>query len=339
MLANRVMPLAGLIWMIFASVVCGQNPFSETQAGDEISMLRAKSRSRVILDVNPGESVEILLYAADETDSTLTASYCGGDVGDKEFSGTYKLLSIKNDKIISEIALNALEFSDRRKPYDGITIEELAGKKLIAIYQYGGCDGLSAASFFRVNSAGELSPVNFVLRGEKTLTEIVGCVSVEKDLLVLGHHDSRLGRTLYDGYEFNGTQFVQKESWIDENTFRGRARWALYDFLSALNKGDFNAAGNYYDDGKLKRRSPEDNGPSGPLILADYCGTVQSLCPEASRILDISDDVSFSFAVSFGGKNSESLGLDGIESYFVFRAVRQNGKIKIFGLPPRVQEK
>ncbi|MDI6744890.1 MAG: hypothetical protein QMD07_05895, partial [Thermodesulfovibrionales bacterium] len=70
----------------------------------EIEKLRNLRRSQ--LNVwKYKEAVKVYLFAEDEKVEILEGSYCGGEEGDKQYTGNYQLISARDNKIVSKIDL------------------------------------------------------------------------------------------------------------------------------------------------------------------------------------------------------------------------------------------
>ena len=113
------------------------------KVSNEIEKLRNLRRSQINVSKNNFEiTIKIFLFAEDEKVEILKGTYCGGEEGDKQYTGNYHLISVKNNKIASKIDLGKdYEFIENTL-HSGLHLFVMPQtyEQLIMIYQYGSCN-------------------------------------------------------------------------------------------------------------------------------------------------------------------------------------------------------
>jgi hypothetical protein len=250
--------------------------------------IRQQARSRLVLG-SGSTAVEVLLHAEDEETEILEGDYCGGDKGSKEYSGNYRLIAVrKNGSVSSVFHLGERVFTQGR--IEGMEEFRIPGTKhrLIAIYQYRGCNG-NGLEFYRVDGAGQIRLVHFHNKDGVKKSDVFG-----------GHgaratKDGRLNFCAYnnavalgffcDDYKFNGEDWVQTRSWFiqgnpDEPATVSEARRALFEFFINLYHARYETAAFYYGgvDEPVKPANVNPTRHERSEILREYCITRWQTC-------------------------------------------------------------
>lgn len=313
----------------------------------EIQGLRKSSRSRMGI-TRKAHIAEVFLFAEDEKVEILEHPYCGGDKGDKQYTGNYQLISVLNNEVVASIiSLGHYQFVVGRI-YDGIREVAVPGtnERLIAIYQYRGCNG-DEVEFYRVDKNGGLNKVVFLNKdGTKEDNQYTSdqILLSDNEATFCGYNNA-VGYVFCDSYRYNGENFIQVASWMTQELYRspktidGEARRALFDFLISLYHGKYEAAAYYYRGSHdvLKDSNPDVNPNNRAKLFERYCTANGGLCliPEGMvfKQTDLSDESKF--AVSFVTRDFKSVQLAG-KSQFEFRVKRVDSDFKVLDLPPYV---
>jgi hypothetical protein len=238
--------------------------------------LERHSLSRLSLPTQ-GLPVEVFLYAPDQEVEVLTASYCGGFEGNRKYTGSFRLVSARHERGLSELAL-----PDHYDFVGGFThgglhdVESLREQGVFAVYQYGGCN-TEDVEFFRVDAAGQITRAQFLQRdGRVKLSEMTGPggdfeLSPDGDF-VFCHYNNWFGYGLCDAYKFDGSDFLQTALWMKGKSPAGQAERALYEFLAALQSEEYQAAAYYYTGTVAMDREQKARA------LQEHCSTTESRC-------------------------------------------------------------
>lgn len=317
----------------------------------DLETIQAGSQSHVTLQTVSGP-VDVYLYAPDQQVSALQAPYCGGNEGDKEFQGHFRLISARGGKIVSQRPLHADEFFVAGHPHDGLRLFTLpgAGGSLVKIYQYGSCN-IESAEFYRLSPEGSLEQVSFLDRdGRRFHSQLTGpgggIHSSGRGESVFCSYNNFIARTLCDAYHYDGKNFMQKASWMGADppvvwkhpTPSAQAQRALYEFLSALNSKKYQIAAYYYA-GPLPMAAKSGSAATSKSDwLKAYCRAAATGCPNPQNIsksLSSGHGGEMDFTVSFVAPDFNSFQASG-KSDFRFRVKKIAGGFKVLDLPPRL---
>ena len=188
----------------------------------EIEKLRNLRRSQINVPKNNFEiTIKIFLFAEDEKVEILKGTYCGGEEGDKQYTGNYHLISVKDNKIISKIDLGKdYEFIENAL-HSGLHrfVMPQTYEQLLMIYQYGSCN-IERVEFYRVDVEGHLYKVSFidkdgVVATGQTTGPDGGISGTEADLTFCSYNNG-VGYFFCDSYTYNGNNFIQTASWMSQ---------------------------------------------------------------------------------------------------------------------------
>jgi hypothetical protein len=204
--------------------------------------------------------MEVFLFAPDQQEEILQAPYCGGLEGAHRYTGSYRLVSVRHERALSELALPDHFYFVAGYTHGGLhavkLLERLGG---FALYQYGSCN-TEDIYLFQVDVSGAIRGVRFLQRdGRVKDSQMTGPGGEFRPSLQTGfffcHYDNWIGGGLCDAYNFNGSDFLQAASWMRAAwpTPPAQAERALYEFLLALHRGKFEAASYYLLDAKNPR--------------------------------------------------------------------------------------
>ncbi len=316
----------------------------------DVEELRKRSRSRMELPAHGGP-VEILLFAEDERTEVVEQDSCGRKKGDSVYTGNYHLLSLRGDSVISTLDLGrGYRFTEGRPPHDGLRGFAVPGTEgeLAAIYQYLGCRTL-ALELFRVDGDGRIHRVRFLNRdgSEETraLTGPEGKVYLSDREAAFCSYSSAIGHTFCYAYTYNGRDFVQSGGWMArgeamERTPEAEARLVLFNYLTALERGDYGRAVYYYGGsyGLLEGLNPDVDPDERARLFERYCKVNGGRCliPDLVADVDVTDPSRMEFAVGFVSRGYEPLVVEG-RRRFAFKVGRIGGEFKVLDLPPLVR--
>lgn len=350
---NFVLLLAGLLIVEVFGIVPAGKAFSQDASNvapvtTDLKAVRRNSLSHVTLQTSSGP-VAVYLYARDQEVSVLQAPYCGGNEGDKDSQGHYELISVRNGKITSQLRLDPGTFFVTEHPHDGLHIFTPPGngQQLVKLYQYGSCNSESA-EFYRLDPEGHLARVAFLAAdGRRFLSQSTGpsggVHSSGQGNSIFCSYNNFIGMMECDAYRYDGKNFIQTKSWMGSElpvvwkhpTPAAQAQRALYDFLSALDSKNYQAAAFYYaGPSSAGARQAESPPLEASEWLAAYCGTAG--CPIPVEIANPSpsgSDDEMEFMVSFGASDFTSVQTKG-KSKVRFRVKRLANGFKVSGLPP-----
>lgn len=110
-----------------------------------------------------GERYEVALIADNLTTERTTDSFCGHDAGVLMRSGSFRLVSRKDDREVGSVVVDHVRWFAEGQLHDGIRLiqEPRSGITLIGIYQYESCSTESLALYHLARN-GELTKVPFL---------------------------------------------------------------------------------------------------------------------------------------------------------------------------------
>ena len=317
-----------LRFLFLSLVLVGMAPPGQAADLPPVDELRQKSLSQLSLPV--GEmSVEVFVYAPDQEVEVLTAPYCGGLEGSRKYTGSFRLVSARHERALSELVLPDHYYFVGGYTHGGLhKVEELQEHGVFAVYQYGGCN-TEGVEFFRVDATGQITRVQFLWRdGRAKLREMTGPggdfeVSPDGDF-VFCHYDNRFGYSLCDTYKFEGHDFLQTALWMKSKSSAGHAERVLYEFLAALQREEYQAAAYYYAGTAAMDREQKVRE------LQEHCSRAESRCWLPHRFVLVEEGASpevLPFTVSLHHYDEEE------EPEVVLRVARTVGGGKVLDLP------
>jgi hypothetical protein len=304
-----------------------------------------------------GRTFDVYLFAEDESVDVLSAPFCGGDKGARQYSGHFQLLSVADNAIVSKLDLDPDYNFVEKKPHDGARLfrDPQSGQDLVVLYQYGSCS-CESVQFFSADPSGHLFLISFLdrdgLTWKQMLTGSDGAIPhLAAGALVFCSNANAIGYMMCGTYAFDGANFLEASKWMTREreaptkglNDTGLAARALFDFLSTLSAKEYSAAA-YYLDPSVKTA---DAGPVAPnrgqraVFLENYCTGMggQCLMPES---IDFKPGGgapgALLFQVSFQTENFETLKI-GPRSSFDFRLAKTPDGFKVLDLPPRINGK
>jgi len=308
----------------------------------EILKLKNLRRSQINIFKNR-EGIKVFLFAEDEKVEILEGSYCGGEEGDKQYTGNYQLISTKDNKIVSKIDLGKdYEFVENTL-HSGLNLFVMPQtyEQLIMIYQYRSCN-TEAVEFYRVDVEGRLYKVNFIDKDGTVATGQTtgpdgGISGTEGDITFCSYNNG-VGYTFCDSYNYNAKDFIQTAiSMTQGETIDGEPRRILFEYISALSQEDYKRAVYYYGGSYdlLIKLNPDINPNDKPKLFERYCikNGGKCLISEYPDFIDIKSSMqlkSGELEVTFKPDNKPD---------FEFRVKRMNGEFKVMDLPPRNSHK
>lgn len=166
-----------------------------------------KIRSRACRQRAGGE-LQVLVVAIEERSETLRGPYCGGDRGDVEYTGRYRLIGLVDGVVGLQIDLpGEYTFNAQRPAYGARPVATAdSAPSLVALYQYAGCNN-QRVELYRTDDAGAFHPVPFVdAAGEEHDAELLDIGSEvawsAADEMTLCHYDNAVGRRLCSSYRY-----------------------------------------------------------------------------------------------------------------------------------------
>lgn len=297
---------------------------------------------------------DVYLFAADENVDVLSASFCGGGEGAKQYSGHFQLLSVADDTVVSKLDLDPDNNFVEKKPHDGARLfrDPRSGQNLVVLYQYGSCNSESV-QFFSADPSGQLFLIPFLDRDGRTwkqmLTGADGAIPHTADnALIFCSYANVIGYDFCDTYAFDGENFLEAATWMTQEVAApikglndaGLAARALFDFLSVLSEKDYSAAA-YYLDANLETagtgRVTANRGQKA-AFLENYCTVMggQCLMPVKMESKPSADAQGvLLFQVLFQTSDFQPLKI-GARSSFDFRVGKTPAGFKVLDLPPRI---
>ena len=297
---------------------------------------------------------DIYLFAPDQNVDVLSASYCVGDAGARQYSGHFQLLCVADDAVISKLDLDPdTDFMDK-KPHDGARLfrDPKSGQDLVVLYQYGSCRSESV-QFFSADPSGHLFLIPFLDRDGRTwkqmLTGSDGAIPhLASGALVFCSYANAIGYSFCGAYAFDGANFLEAAKWMTREleapikglNDAGQAGRTLFDFLSALSAKSYAAAA-YYADASVETTGamPATATPgTKATFLENYCTVMggQCLTPVKMESKPSADaQGALLFQMSFQTSDFEPLKI-GAHSSFDFRVAKTSSGFKVLDLPPRI---
>jgi hypothetical protein len=251
----------------------------------DVRRIRQQARSRLVLG-SGSTAVEVILHAEDEKTEILEGDYCGGDKGSKEYSGNYRLIAVRKDGLVASVLyLGHRTFTQGR--IDGAEEFRIPGTKhrLIAIYQYRGCNG-DGVELYRIDEARQIRQVQFLNKdGVERRDVFAGPGGVETTDGQLGFcgYNNAVGGVFCDHFKFNGQDWLQTRSWLiqanpGEPVSISEARRALFEFLINLYHDRYETAAFYYGGSDDPAKPEEVSRKERAEILRQHCSTKWQTC-------------------------------------------------------------
>lgn len=311
---------------------------------DNLSHLRLERGAR---------TVDIYLFAPDESVDVLGASFCGGDKGAKQYSGHFQLISVANNTIASRLDLDPDANFLVGKPHDGARLfrDPKSGQNLVALFQYGSCNSESV-QFYSADPDGDLFAIPFLDHDGHTWKQVLtgpdGAIPhLPNGAPVFCSYDHDIGYDFCEAYAFDGANFQEAAKWMTREVAAplkglndaGLAARALFEFLSMLSIKEY-AASAYYMEGGAGAVGPEQvaaqRGQKAAL-LEKYCTVMGGQCLMPAKIESVPSEGAsdpLRFQVSFQTSDFQPFML-GARSSFEFRVAKTADGFKVLDLPPR----
>ena len=296
---------------------------------------------------------DVYLFAPDENVDVVSASFCGGDEGAKQYSGHFQLLSVA-DNVVSKVDIDPDDNFVEKKPHDGARLfrEPRSGQNLVALYQYGSCNSESV-QFFSADPSGHLFLIPFLDRDGRTWKQMLtgpdGAIPhLPNGVLLFCSYANDFGYDFCEAYLFDGANFEEAAKWMTQEVAApikglndaGLATRTLFDFLSVLSLKGYAAAAYYVD---VNVETPgagpvAANRGQKAAFLENYCTVMggQCLLPVKVESKPSADaQGALLFQVSFQTSDFEPLKI-GPRSSFEFRVAKTPAGFKVLDLPPRI---
>ena len=256
-----------------------------TEHSLDVRRIRQEARSRLVLG-SGRTAIEVFLHAANEQVEVLRGDYCGGDKGSKRYSGNYRLIAFRKDGSASSV----LDIGERvftKGRIEGMEQFRIPGTnhRLIAIYQYRGCNG-DGVEFYRIDEARQIRQVQFHnkdgIEGRDVFAGPGGVETRDGQLGFCGYNNA-VGGVFCAQYKFNGRDFIQTRSWLiqanpDEPLSISEARRALFEFLINLYHDRYETAAFYYGGSDDPAKPEEVSRKERAEILRQHCSTKWQTC-------------------------------------------------------------
>lgn len=344
MINKKILVMCLLIFLINLPLEVWAETNRHDETPEAINKLRKQRLSQITIYDNYQEKVQVFLFAEDEKVEILEGSYCGGEEGDKQYTGNYQFISVKDDKIVSKIDLGKdYEFVENTL-YNGLHRFITSNlDNLIAIYQYRSCN-TEKVEFYRIDAKGYIDKINFfdkdgTVRTDQT-TGPNGDILRTNGNLTFCNYNNAVGYIFCDSYYYNEKGFSQAAGWMtqelskQEKTVDGEARRILFEYLSALSEKDYKGAVFYYAGSYdlLMKLNPDVSSNDEPILFERYCSKNGRKCflSEYPDFIDIKSSVELkagTWEVSFKSTTKPD---------FAFRIRRIGNEFKIMDLPPTV---
>ena len=122
----------------------------------------AQVRSRICFQ-RGAQELQVLLVPTEERAEVLRGPYCGGNPGDLEYSGSYRLVSVLDGVQVSILDSPVWAQFNVNRPEYGLRYIKIRAKiqaDAIALFQYAGCNN-NQVGFYRLDETGKLHPLLF----------------------------------------------------------------------------------------------------------------------------------------------------------------------------------
>jgi hypothetical protein len=300
------------------------------------------------------QTFDIYLFAPDEHVEVLTASFCGGDAGAKQYSGHFQLLSVADHNVVSKVDLDPDDTFVEKKPHDGARLfrDPQSGQNLLALFQYGNCNSESV-QFYSVDPSGQLFVIPFLdpdgHTWKQVLTGADGAIPpTSSGALTFCSYAKDIGYDFCEAYSFDGANFQEVSKWMTQEVTApikamndaGLAARTLFDFLSALSAKDYRAA-SYYVDARLVETSGAGQAAvkqgQKEAFLENYCTVSGGQCLTPVKIERKPSAIApgaLLFQVSFQTADFKPLKI-GTRSIFNFHLAKTPEGFKVLDLPPQ----
>jgi len=320
----------------------------------DVEVIRKDSLTHLALQ-RGGRTIHVYLHAEDQKVEVLSATFCGGNEGAKQYSGHFQLISVADNTVLSRLDLDSDDVFVEKKPHDGARLiqDPKSGQYLVAIYQYASCSSESV-QVFSADPSGRLFLISFLDRDGRTwkqaLTGADGAAppGASGDLMFCGY-DNAIGYDLCGAYLFDGANFMETDKWMTQyleapargRDDTGRAARSLFEFLSELSVRGYSEAA-YFLDSIGGRPSSEGLIPTEvgqkAVFLENYCSVKNGQCltpVEIERKPGAGAPGALLFKVSFQTLDFKPLTV-GPRSSFDFRVAKTPDGFKVVDLPPQI---
>lgn len=359
-----------LLWLVLAlgpaSLLGSQqaapapNPASPTppassaaDASTEAADFHTQSLSHLRLE-RGDHTFDVYLFAPDMNVDVLSASFCGGDAGAKQYSGHFQLLSVADDSVVSKVDLDPDDTFVEKKPHDGARLfhDPKTGQNLVAVFQYGSCKSESV-QFFSVDPSAHLFSVPFLDPDGRTWKQMLtgpdGAIPhFPSGALMFCSYADDIGYDFCEAYAFDGANSLEAAKWMTQEVAApakglndvGVAARTLFDFLSAVAVKRYSAAAYYVDVNVETPGAGTLTASRGQkaVFLENYCTVMGGQCLLPAKIeSNPNPDTpgTLRFQVSFQTFDFKPLTIDS-RSSFEFRVAKTAGGFKVIDLPPRI---
>lgn len=322
-------------------------------APPEPADFRTQNISHVRLE-RGDRTFDVYLFAPDQTVDVLSASFCGGDEGAKQYSGHFQLLSVADNTIVSKLDLDPDYNFVEKKPHDGVRLfrDPKSGQNLVALYQYGSCNSESV-QFFSADPSGRLFPIPFLDQDRHTWKQVLtgpdGAIPhLPSDAPVFCSYDRDFGYDFCEAYAFDGANFQEAAKWMTQEVtapLKGLndaavAARALVEFLTLLSMKDYAAAAYYFDvNTATPGATPVAANPGQKAaFLENYCTAMGGQCLMPVKVETkpgTGGQGALLFQVSLQTSDFQPLKI-GAGSSFEFRVAKTPDRFKVLDLPPRL---
>jgi hypothetical protein len=339
------------------------SPAGPTPAGNDVTTAQAapaesadfRTQSLSHLHLQRGDrTFDIYLFAPDQSVDVLSASYCAGDAGARQYSGHFQLISVDNKAVVSRLDLDPDFTFVEKKPHDGARLvrDPKSGQDLVAIYQYGSCTSESV-QFFSADPSGDLFAIPFLDQDGRSWNQMLtgsdGAMPPRPDgALMFCSYASDPGYDFCETYAFDGANFREAAKWMTKEAAapikglndEGQAARVLFDFLSLMAEQKYPSAAHYHKTiAELARQETFKPGQKS-AYLDKYCNVMRGQClmpMTVERKASPGGPVGapMLFQVSFQTSDFKPFKI-GANSTFDFRVAKTAGGFKVLDLPPRV---
>lgn len=316
----------------------------QISTSDEVLELEKHHRSHLRVE-RSNLSVDVYLAAADENAVALDASFCGGQAGAVQFTGHYQLISVANHAVVSRLDLDPDVSLVEKIPHDDLRLyrEPKTGQNLMALFQYGSCN-TEMVQFFSVDPSAQLYAIPFLDKdGRAAKQQVIGPDGAVPHLAngasAFCSYSNDSGYNYCAAYVFDGANFQEVAKWMTRDRRQpaqglnavSQATATLFDFLSELSLGNYQAAAYYF----AGNAGP---GPDKSKALEAYCTTGGGQCLEPATIqnkMDAAAAGALRFQVSLQTFEFKPFQIRD-RATFDFRVAKVAGEFKVLDLPPRL---
>lgn len=195
--------------------------YTKNKAG-VIEAEQIKARARFIVSLEQDNKMfDVALFADDEKVSEIPNSYCRAEAGTKNYSGSYQLVSLLNDRVVAKTPLDrsnlpvslerSFEFAENiedpsPEKMDTISITNL-DQTLVVISQYGSCNG-NFIYFYRMDNDGKFYKISIIGNDRSRVDTVFGSPASEGNFVVVTGYDNYMRGNFSDFYYFDGQKLI-----------------------------------------------------------------------------------------------------------------------------------